>query len=101
MMKLYIRDQERGGWLFRYGVAAAFFSFLLRFAFNRFVNKQWISAPFFPQFFIAYLAVQMFLGAIVIISLLKATGKFGYIYLIIVGALVALGILILDFLGKL
>jgi len=64
------------------------------------LSNQWISTQLFPVFLISFYAMQMFFGAILIVTLPKRTGRVGCKFLIISIAFVVLGILIWDYLGE-
>jgi len=75
MLSLHARDRERGGWIRRYGFPATILYFLNDLVLYVTLYTQWVPAGYFPYFVLAFVCVQLVLGAIMIVSAARSWGK--------------------------
>ena len=89
LMGLHKRDLERGGWLSRYGFPVGFFYFVNLLALRTLLCSNLTATEWFPYFIVIYVAVQLSLGAVGIVCMVKAVGKSFLVICVAIVVLVA------------
>lgn len=84
------KDEERGGTLLRLGVLCVILSLAISVTFRVFLGNSLIPNTSFAV--IAFLAIDLILGVIVIAAFLRTTGRIGLKFLVAAAVLVAFGI---------
>jgi hypothetical protein len=75
MLSLHARDLETGGWLRGYGFPASIFYFLNVLVLYVTLYTQLVPPEYFPYFVLAFVCVQLVLGAIMVVSAARSLGK--------------------------
>ena len=74
LLGLHKRDLERGGWFHRYGRLAGFLIVINLIIFRLMLRFQLVSYEY-PYFVLTFIYIQMALGIILLVSLLRVAGK--------------------------
>jgi len=100
LLRLHARDLEKGEWLRRYGIPASLLLFLNKLVFFSVYYHQLFPPSFQSHFVLVFIAIQLSLGIIIIASFLRASGKWGYLFLAIGVAVVAFIAVLAYYLSK-
>ena len=74
LLELHERDLERGGWYHRYGRLAGILIIINLLIFRLMLQFQLVS-PQYPHFVLTFFYIQMALGMVLLVSLLRVAGK--------------------------